>query len=146
MKREDVKIEIKDLADVPDKSTDVSVCVDVIEHVEDDLEFVRQIVRVSRKLVFVSTPNYTASRNAWPYHVREYTPRQFERLFSPYGAVRVFGGESSGEVVSEISARSKYYFLNDLYCRDATLWPARILRRLLLTRIWPHQAAILSLS
>jgi SAM-dependent methyltransferase len=146
MRREDLRIEIKGLAEVPDKSVDVCVCVDVIEHVEDDLEFVRQIVRVSRKLVFVSTPNYTAGRNTWPYHVREYTPRQFERLFSPYGTVRIFGGDSSGEMAGEIITRSEYYFLNDLYCRNVTVWPARILRRMLMTRIWPHQAAILSIA
>jgi 2-polyprenyl-3-methyl-5-hydroxy-6-metoxy-1,4-benzoquinol methylase len=146
MKREDLNVEIKSLSEVPDKSTDVSVCVDVIEHVEDDLGFIQQLIRVSRKLVFVSTPNYTASRNTWPYHVREYTPRQFERLFSPYGTVQIFGGDSSGEIVCEISAKSEYYFLNDLYCRPDTIWPARILRRILRARVWPHQAATISIN
>ncbi len=142
LKHEDLNIEIKSLPEVPDRSTDVAVCIDVIEHIEDDREFVRQLVRVAREAVFVSTPNYAVSRNEWPFHVREYTPRQFERLFTPYGDVRIFGGDSSGATRTEIKAKALYYFVTDLYCRPATVWLAKLVKRILLMKVWPHQAAV----
>src|SRR5262245_47521947 len=61
---------------VPDKSFDVVLAIDVIEHVIDDLDFVMQLGRIARQNVFVTTPNWTLSRCQWPFHVREYTPQQ----------------------------------------------------------------------
>jgi 2-polyprenyl-3-methyl-5-hydroxy-6-metoxy-1,4-benzoquinol methylase len=146
LKREDLDIEIKSLPEVPDCSTDVTVCVDVIEHIEDDREFARQLVRVAREAVFVSTPNYAVSRNEWPFHVREYTPRQFESLFAPYGEISVFGGDSSGDTRKQIKAKALYYFVNDLYCRPATVWLAKLVKRILLMKVWPHQGLMIYLE
>jgi hypothetical protein len=82
------------------------------------------------------------SRNEWPFHVREYTPRQFENLFAPYGKLRIFAGDSKGDMRQETKSKALYYFINDLYCRPATVWLAKIVKRIMFTRVWPHQAAI----
>src|SRR5438132_1922853 len=93
---------ILDLADVKDKSYDVAVSVDVIEHVEDPEHFVCQLARIAREGFFVTTPNWTASRCRWPYHLREYTPREFEQVLSTVGRVTLFKGTPSGSTVHPV--------------------------------------------
>ena len=73
-------IHIVSIDEIPDRSCDVVTSIDVIEHIEDDGWFVRSLARIARQGIFVTTPNWTASRCQWPYHLREYTPRQLERL------------------------------------------------------------------
>lgn len=66
----------------PDRSFDWVVAVDVVEHVEDDLGFLRHLWRVSRRGVYLTTPNAEHHPDLhWPYHVREYTCEQLgERI------------------------------------------------------------------
>jgi len=142
----DLKIYSKDVTEMPDKSFDVVACVDVIEHVQEDRLFLDQLVRVAREIVFVSTPNYTVSKNSHPYHVREYRPREFEQLFVGLGDVKILGGNSTGEKRQEILRRSFYYWINDLYLSPGTILLAKVLKRLLFTKVWAHQAAVVSLT
>ncbi|HLA82780.1 MAG TPA: class I SAM-dependent methyltransferase [Thermoleophilia bacterium] len=66
-----------------DNRFDVVTCVDVLEHVEDYDRLIREMLRVSKKGLFISTPNrrpeYTnpdgSPKNYW--HIREW---QFEEL------------------------------------------------------------------
>jgi SAM-dependent methyltransferase len=145
LRRPDIDIQVKNITDIPDESVDAVVCIDVIEHVEHDSAFVAQLVRVARKLVFISTPNYAVSLNEWPYHFREYTPRQLGSLLEPHGTLRVFGGIPSGDEMLEIRNRALYYLLCDLYCYHGTDWIAKLLKRLSFTRVWQHQAIALQL-
>jgi SAM-dependent methyltransferase len=144
--RPDLDIQIMDVTEIPEKSFDVVVCVDVIEHVEADDQFVRNLARVARELVFASTPNFAVSRNRHPYHVREYTPDEFMRLFSPYGQVSLFGGDSTGDLRQEITRRWLYFVLNRLYSLRITLIAAKILKRLFFTKVWPHHAVVVTLG
>ena len=146
LRRPDLDIQVKNITEVPDKSHDAIVCVDVIEHVERDAEFVAQLVRVARKLVFVSTPKYALGLNRWPYHYREYTPRQLGGLLEPYGAIRVFGGTQTGETTMEIPNREHYYMLCDMYGYYGANYLAKVLRRISSTRIWQHQAVVLQVG
>jgi SAM-dependent methyltransferase len=143
--RRDLDIRITDISQLPDNSFDVVVCIDVIEHVEDDEAFVKQLARVARRLLFVSTPNYAVHRNLHPYHVREYTPYEFKRLFSSYGRVALFGGSSTGETRQEITRRYSYYLVNALYTFNLTILLAKVLKRILLMKVWPHQAVIVTI-
>ena len=70
------------LADIPSGSWDWAVAMDVIEHVQEDLPFLRDLMRVARERVFFSTPNWTRSRCANEFHVREYTPAELRALLS----------------------------------------------------------------
>ena len=77
-------------------SFDVVTCFDVLEHVVDDVQFVNDLVRISRRWVVITTPNYAISK-AWnPHHCREYTGEEFLALLSPYHVQSLWGGNSTG--------------------------------------------------
>jgi SAM-dependent methyltransferase len=142
---DDIEIEIRDLASMPDDSFDTVVCIDVIEHVESDAAFVEQLMRVARRRVFVSTPNYALGLNEWPFHVREYTPRQLHRMLAPFGRTTEFGGSSSGDENTEIRRRALYHLISDLYGYRGAHILGKILRRPLGVRVWGHQAIVVDL-
>ena len=80
-------------------SFDSVVSFQVIEHIEEDIEFVREVSRVLRlggKFV-VSTPNAPMSLTRNPWHVREYNADEFRNLlechFSKVEAYGVVGNE-----------------------------------------------------
>ena len=68
---------------LPDKSFDMVTCMDVIEHVVDDLDFLKTLRRIARYRVFVSTPNFTRSQARNAHHARELTIPQFIRHYRP---------------------------------------------------------------
>lgn len=63
---------------------DYVVCFQVIEHIEDDREFVREVARVLRPggKFIVSTPNAPMSLTRNPWHVREYHSDELHNLLS----------------------------------------------------------------
>lgn len=67
----------------PSRMFDVVTCMDVIEHVVDDVLFLLQLLTVARSRVYVSTPNYTRSKAANHHHARELTIPQFLRHYRP---------------------------------------------------------------
>ena len=77
----------------PDNYFDVVTCVDTIEHVEDYNRLIKEILRVSKKGVFLSTPNrrpeYTNAdgtpKNHW--HLREWSFDEFNEIVRRYGRV-----------------------------------------------------------
>src|ERR1700690_3510624 len=81
------EIMIMPLNEIPSKSFDVVTSIDVIEHVEEDAWFVAELFRIARESVFITTPNWSITRCTWPYHLREYTPKQLEELLAPHGIV-----------------------------------------------------------
>jgi len=76
-----------------DDTFDVVTCVDVIEHVEDYNRLIKEMLRVSRKGVFLSTPNrrpeYTnkdgSPKNYW--HLREWSFEEFDKIIKKFGQV-----------------------------------------------------------
>ena len=82
-------------------SFDFVVCFQVIEHIKDDMQFVREVARVLRPggKFIVSTPNAPMSLTRNPWHVREYTAEELRddkwrcRQRKGYGVLRE---ESSG--------------------------------------------------
>ena len=93
-------VEVGDIRTEPSSAFDWVVAVDVIEHVEDDRDFLGNIWRVARKGIFVTTPNLAHHPAAiWPYHLREYRRDEFASLFAqviPGAATLHFGGEIYG--------------------------------------------------
>jgi len=80
-------------------SFDSVVSFQVIEHIEEDIDFVREVARVLRpggKFV-VSTPNASMSLTRNPWHVREYNADELRNLlecnFSKVEAYGVVGNE-----------------------------------------------------
>jgi 2-polyprenyl-3-methyl-5-hydroxy-6-metoxy-1,4-benzoquinol methylase len=70
---------------------DIVTCIDVIEHVEDYEKFLSELIRVSRKGVFISTPNrrpeYTnkdgTPKNYW--HLREWNYDELLKILEKSG-------------------------------------------------------------
>jgi cyclopropane fatty-acyl-phospholipid synthase-like methyltransferase len=76
-----------------DNTFDLVTCIDVIEHVEDYNMLLKEMLRVSKKGVFISTPNrrpeYTnpdgTPRNRW--HLREWSFDEFDEIVRSHGEV-----------------------------------------------------------
>jgi SAM-dependent methyltransferase len=66
------------------KSFDVVTCMDVIEHVENDVELMFEMHKVARKLIVLSTPNWNSSKCENKYHYREYTPAELQKIVGPH--------------------------------------------------------------
>ena len=73
-----------------DESFDCVVSFQVIEHIKRDRELIGEIYRVLRKggRFIVSTPNKSMSLTRNPWHVREYTPEEFDELLSPFASIQ----------------------------------------------------------
>jgi 2-polyprenyl-3-methyl-5-hydroxy-6-metoxy-1,4-benzoquinol methylase len=77
----------------PDNSFDVVSCVDTLEHVEDYNRFLKELLRVSRRGVFISTPNrrpeYTnpdgTPKNHW--HLREWSQAELDQILKARGKI-----------------------------------------------------------
>lgn len=89
------RLELYDGRQLPfmDAEFDVLTCVDVLEHVEDYDAFLEEMLRVSRRGVFISTPNrrpeYTNSngmpKNHW--HLREWSFEELDAILNRHGPV-----------------------------------------------------------
>jgi ubiquinone/menaquinone biosynthesis C-methylase UbiE len=81
-----------------DESFDYVVSFQVIEHIADDREFIKEVYRVLRKggKFIVTTPNRPMSITRNPWHVREYTSEELYMRLSQFASVEckgVFGNE-----------------------------------------------------
>lgn len=127
---------------------DVVTAIDVIEHVKDDKNFVEQLCRIAREFIFLTTPNWTASRCQWPYHIREYTPKELEDILTPLGKVKLFKGSPDGSVVYPVNYTGLYHIANRLRIYFWTAFVTRCVNHFLPSsyRIHSHIAAILYLN
>ena len=97
---------------------DAVVTFQVIEHIEDDLEFLKEIHRVLQPggVLILTTPNRLMSLTRNPWHVREYEPeamRQIlESVFDQVDLRGVFGNEKVMD----------YYQKNKESVRKFTRW------------------------
>jgi hypothetical protein len=123
------------LEEIPSKSFDVVTAIDVIEHVEDPAAFVLELKRIARQGIFVTTPNWTISRCTWPYHLREYTPRELVAELAPAGEVTLFKGTPSGSEVFEVRSLARYNVFNDLRSGRLTSFPLRVWNKLMPYRL-----------
>jgi SAM-dependent methyltransferase len=142
------RVHIGPLSDVPSKSVDLVISIDVIEHVEDDGGFVAELARIARARVVMSTPNWTAGRCIWPYHVREYTPSQLRSLCEPFGKTRMWKGTPDGFERYEISHRMANDVFNAARVNLLTSVPARALNAIVprRARIHSHLAVVIDVT
>lgn len=85
-----------------DESFDYVVSFQVIEHIYDDKEFVREIHRVLRKggKFIVTTPNRPMSLTRNPWHVREYTSEELFMLLRGFEGVECKGVVGNNRVMA----------------------------------------------
>lgn len=84
------------------ESFDYVVSFQVIEHICDDKEFVREIQRVLRKggKFIVTTPNRPMSLTRNPWHVREYTCEELYMLLYNFSSVECKGVVGNDRVMA----------------------------------------------
>ena len=70
----------------PDNSFDTIVTFQVIEHLEDDHQFIREIYRVLRPggRAIITTPNIKMTLTRNPWHIREYTAQELIDIAEKY--------------------------------------------------------------
>jgi len=71
---------------LPDSTFDCAVAVEVLEHVEEDVQFLREVHRVVKPggTFLMTTPNGDTLTNVNPDHKRHYTREQLHRLLSAH--------------------------------------------------------------
>ncbi len=71
---------------LPDESFDTIVSFQVIEHIKDDHLFLQELYRILKKggKAFITTPNRLMSLTRNPWHIREYTADELEKLCKKY--------------------------------------------------------------
>ena len=77
-----------DVTQIPSQSFDVVTSFDVMEHVPETLSFLRELVRIAKSAIVLTTPNAWISHCGNPFHVREYTPPQLLHLISQLPRVK----------------------------------------------------------
>ena len=73
-------VEKATINDYASESFDWVLAIDVIEHVLEDVAFYGELLRVARRAIFISTPNWNVSRAKNRFHVREYAPAELRAL------------------------------------------------------------------
>lgn len=73
---------IPPFAGLPDNHYDVVVSFQVIEHIKDDLGYLKEIYRVLKPggKALITTPNIKMSLSRNPWHIREYTANELSEL------------------------------------------------------------------
>lgn len=88
--------------DFDSNSFDYVVAFQVIEHIEDDMQFVREVARVLRPegKFIVTTPNAPVSLTRNPWHVREYNADELRNLLEcNFSTVEAFGVVGNDKVM-----------------------------------------------
>jgi 2-polyprenyl-3-methyl-5-hydroxy-6-metoxy-1,4-benzoquinol methylase len=103
------QMNIPPLTGIENDSFDVAVSFQVIEHIENDDWFVKEIARVIKPggKFIVTTPNIKMSLTRNPYHVREYTPEQLNTLLKKYFSVVNVQGIFGDSLAMEYFQRNK---------------------------------------
>jgi len=62
---------------------DIVICMEILEHIEDDKKAFEMIWNTAKKAIFMSVPNENSSTNV-AGHLRRYTREMIEELINPY--------------------------------------------------------------
>lgn len=115
---EENNIIVKPLAEFESNSYDVITTIDVVEHIEDDQNFLLEVCRIAKETAIITTPLWNHRRHFWPYHIREYTFREFHSLVTPFGPCRFFGGTGAGNLINEIQDIEHAFFMERMVNKD----------------------------
>jgi 2-polyprenyl-3-methyl-5-hydroxy-6-metoxy-1,4-benzoquinol methylase len=86
----------QDVAHLVRRHFDIVTAFDVIEHVAEDSAFLWQLCSIARHAVVITTPNFDVSKAANPFHVREYSPKEFLDLIAGLPVSLLVAGNSNG--------------------------------------------------
>lgn len=118
---------------VPDNTFDTAISFQVIEHIQDDLAFLREIHRVLKPggKAWLTTPNRPMSLSRNPWHIREYTGPELLKLAASVfskAEMKGIGGNEKVMAYHEENRRSVQRFTRwDIFNLQYRL-PASLLR------------------
>jgi SAM-dependent methyltransferase len=97
------------LTGIHDNSFDFAVTFQVIEHIQDDKFFIREIHRVLKPggMLLISTPNRLMSLTRNPWHIREYTSQELANLLKSVFSSVEMKGVYGNEKVMEYHLKNK---------------------------------------
>lgn len=116
-----IEANIPPLSMFEDESFDTVVSFQVIEHIEDDELYVKEISRVLRPggKAVITTPNIKMSLTRNPWHVREYNKEEMVSLFEPHfskvGLKGVYGDEKVSQYFEKNKASVAKYKRLDIF-------------------------------
>lgn len=97
------------LKGLADNTFDYVITFQVIEHIENDHLFLKEIYRVLKSggQLIITTPNITKSLTRNPWHIREYTAKQLETLLQKYFDTTEVKGISGTQQVLDYYEKNK---------------------------------------
>lgn len=103
------KMEIPPLLNIEANSIDFVVSFQVIEHIQDDNYFLREIFRVLKPggKLLLTTPNKLMSLSRNPWHIREYTPFEMKDILRKYFVKSEVKGVYGNDIVMEYYQKNK---------------------------------------
>ena len=106
------------LSDLHDNTFDSVVSFQVIEHIKEDLAFLKEIHRVLKPggVVLITTPNRKMSLSRNPWHIREYLSAELQQLAAGVFAVAEVKGITGNDKVMS------YYEQNKRSVKRITRW------------------------
>jgi ubiquinone/menaquinone biosynthesis C-methylase UbiE len=113
-----IAMNIPPLNGLPDNTFDFVVSFQVIEHIEDDVLYLKEIHRVLKPggRVLITTPNRSMSLTRNPWHIREYLPAELSALSGKiYSRVEMKGITGNEKVMD-------YYEENKKSVNRITRW------------------------
>ncbi|HEX8122393.1 MAG TPA: class I SAM-dependent methyltransferase [Solirubrobacteraceae bacterium] len=129
---ENVELVTGDLRELPfgDRSFDLVVCFEAIEHVDEPERVLRELERVvsADGLVLVSSPNRDVYEPGNPHHLHEYTPAELretlERFFAHVELRRQANLIASSVMPDDVAARDALEPVHDLRLAKCVALPA----------------------
>lgn len=103
------KMEIPPLKNIEENSVDFVVTFQVIEHIQDDNYFLKEIFRVLKPggKLLLTTPNKLMSLSRNPWHIREYSPKEMKDILKKYFTKSQVNGVYGNDLIMKYYQKNK---------------------------------------